>query len=113
MEFMTRIKRPTVEETKYEEDKVERAGYIPADLQIVRLIQAGERLGKFRKEQFDQSFEEKEDLMIDPTRSGNFDLADASQYSLGLKGKFEKQAKEKKEKESKPDKEKPAENGTT
>ena len=51
--------------------------------------------------------------MIDPTRSGNFDLADASQYSLGLKGKFEKQAKEKKEKESKPDKEKPAENGTT
>lgn len=94
MEFMTRQNRPHVEETKYDEDKVERAGYIPADIQIIRLIQAGERLGRFRKEQFDQEFGKEEDLDIDPTRAGNFDLADASMYSAGLKGKLEKQLKE-------------------
>lgn len=100
MEYMTRYKRPQIEETLFDEDKVERAGYIPAEVKINQLIEAGERLGKFRKEQFDQSFDDEEDLNIDPTRNGNFDLADASQYSAGLKGKFEKNIEDAKKKKA-------------
>ena len=71
MEYMTRQVRPPKEETIFEEDRVERAGYIPAEVKISQFLQAGERLGRFRKEQFDQQFEETGDINIDPTRSGN------------------------------------------
>lgn len=72
------------------EKLVESAGYIPADVQIEQMIMAGQRLGDFRRENYDYDLEE-EPIMedMDPTRSPNFDLADASQIGAALAAKVE------------------------
>lgn len=56
---------------------VETAGYIPAKQRIESIIRAGERLKVYRKEQFDFNEKIDEDFS-DPTRSKNYDLADAT-----------------------------------
>lgn len=61
------------------ESLVETAGYIPAEVQINSMLQAGERLQAGRREAYD--FGADDDIpedYIDPTRSPNYDLADAS-----------------------------------
>lgn len=61
---------------------VETAGYIPAQRQITDMIMAGARLDQYRKGQYDYEHPDHDDgFTIDPTRSPNFDLADA--YQLG------------------------------
>lgn len=70
-------------ETKGEEMNpisiVETAGYLPADVQIEQLIDAGKRLGEYRKDMYDmEAGEDIDDVAIDPTRSGAFDLADGT-----------------------------------
>jgi len=78
-----------VEEVNSGEVMVEKAGYIPADEQIRNMIEAGMRLGEYRREEYDYAEEEvsaDEPLPpVDPTRSQEFDMADASQISLGLR----------------------------
>ena len=65
--------------------ETEQAGYIPPQIQIENMILAGERLNQSRKEQYDfASADEIDEDAYDPTRSGNFDLADASQASLRI-----------------------------
>lgn len=71
-------KPPSDEETNSGESLVEAAGYIPAEIQIMEMIQAGERLGEYRKEKYDYGSIEEDDGAIDPTRRLDYDLADAS-----------------------------------
>lgn len=80
MEFYTRYHRP---EKVYEkgggELVTEVAGYIPAEVQITEMINAGIRLGEYRKEKYDFASEEDVDEdFFDVTRSPGFDLAEAS-----------------------------------
>lgn len=72
--------------------KTETAGYIPAEQQIEMFIQAGRRLDQARKEQYDfaEGEEVPDDVVVDPTRSGAFDLADASQLGRALDTKAKK-----------------------
>lgn len=63
------------------ETLVEKAGYEPAKIKIENMILAGQRLSDYRKSQYDFEGEIDEDF-IDPTRSPNFDLADATQLQM-------------------------------
>nr|WAE43584.1 MAG: hypothetical protein [Microviridae sp.] len=65
----------------------ERGGYVPHNVRIEEIIAAGERLYMSRAEQFDQYGDFTEDLVFDPTRSPNFDMADASILLEDLKYK--------------------------
>ena len=63
--------------------ETEQAGYIPPQVQIENMILAGQRLDESRRAQFD--FESADDIdedAYDPTRSGNFDLADATRLAM-------------------------------
>ena len=63
--------------------ETEQAGYIPPQIQIENMILAGERLNQSRKEQYDfASADEIDEDAYDPTRSGNFDLADATRLAM-------------------------------
>lgn len=75
---------------------VEVAGYIPAKQRIENLMLAGMRLATFRSELYDfQAGEPLDENFTDPTRSPNFDLADAFQISNALEQK-KKNVKEQK-----------------
>lgn len=69
---------------------VETAGYIPANVQIEQMIAAGERLGTYRKELYDVDVP-VDDLDLDPTRTPNFDMADASKIQQSIKGRLAEQ----------------------
>lgn len=92
----------------------ESAGYITAKQRIENMILAGKRLVQYRKEQFDFQYDEKIDFNYnDPTRSKNFDMADASQLELQTterlreqKANMEQKNKESELKKSPPDVEK-------
>ena len=76
-----------VRERQYEvldsKSETEQAGYIPPQIQIENMILAGERLNQTRKEMYDfSSPDEIDEDAYDPTRRGNFDLADASQMAM-------------------------------
>lgn len=71
------------------EKMVETAGYISAKQRIENMILAGQRLNAYREEMYDINGEkyadpnfDPDELPIDPTRSGNYDLADAFQQGL-------------------------------
>lgn len=78
--------------------KVEADGYIPAHILIRDMIAAGERLSAARKERFDFPDEESIDPnFMDPTRSGSFDMADASELGSAAIARIKKaDAEEKK-----------------
>ena len=60
----------------------EQAGYIPPQDQIESMILAGQRLNEARASQYDFASEDEIDEdAYDPTRTGNFDMADASQQA--------------------------------
>lgn len=74
-----KAKPPTYEKLS-SELLTEQAGYVPPKIQIENMILAGRRLNEARLNQFDFPNEESiDENASDPTRSGNFDLADASQ----------------------------------
>lgn len=113
-QFMNRP--PADEEKNSGESLVESAGYIPAEIQIMEMIQAGERLGEYRKEKYDYESLSEDDGLVDPTRCPGFDMAEASLLDRRLAAKFEQAEKEEKEKKSaelaeKEVKEKEKENG--
>ena len=94
MDFFGKYKRPKLDEGKMDPFRTESAGYIPAEAQIELFIQAGRKLDQARKEQYDFSADEEvPDDFIDPTRSGGFDLADATQLGIAVNQKIENQAK--------------------
>lgn len=80
MDFQTHYKRkPAPPESNSGEKLVETAGYITAQQRIESILNAGQRLNEFRKEQFDFGTDEEFDEDFeDPTRSKNFDLADGT-----------------------------------
>lgn len=64
---------------------VETAGYIPADVKIESMIDAGRRLMDFRAGYEFQDGEEIPDDYLDNTRNPNYDLADAqADYDAAL-----------------------------
>ena len=73
----------------------EQAGYIPPQDQIESMILAGQRLNEARASQYDFASEDDIDEdASDPTRRGNFDLADASQMAMETEMSLRDQALE-------------------
>ena len=61
----------------------EQSGYIPPDRQIQDMMNAGRRLQEYRMSQYDfASPDDIDESLSDPTRSANFDLADATQMAM-------------------------------
>ena len=97
IEFYTKYKRPEANPEKMDpHSKTEKAGYIPAKIQIENMIMAGQRLGDYRREMYDFGAEDKvdEDFM-DPTRNPNYDMADASQDMMQIKAEIKRKKEEK------------------
>lgn len=106
MKFYTKYDRPgdsvIMESPNVGEILVEIAGYVPANVKIEELIYAGQRLKEYRQEQFDfAAGKDVPDDFIDPTRSGDFDMADASAIQVSLTERYKKFEAEQKEKERK------------
>lgn len=78
MKFQNRYsKNPRIYEPPSGKSQVETAGYIPAQVKIESLINAGRRLIDSRKEQFDfAQGVEPDDNFFDPTRKKNLDRVD-------------------------------------
>lgn len=80
---------------------VETAGYIPAEKQIIDMINAGIRLGTYR-EQFDYNSIEEIDINnveVDPTREADFDQGDAILLMNSIKPVVKDKIVNKKEKD--------------
>lgn len=60
---------------------VDKTGFIPAQRRIENIINAGRRLVAARSEMYDFPDDKIDENFIDPTRSPNFDMADAFQLS--------------------------------
>jgi len=74
---------------------VETAGYIPAKIRIENLMLAGKRLAEARDLLYDfQEGEEIDENFTDPTRSKNFDMADATQIKHAMQQKVRNDQKE-------------------
>lgn len=72
---------------------VETAGYMTNKQKIEAIINAGKRLVDYRKEQYDFDDQHVDDDFIDPTRSKNFDLADATILSRQAQSRLRAQQK--------------------
>lgn len=83
-------------EVMNEESITETAGYLPAEQQIMGMIDAGRRLGEARKEMYDY-FEGEEEgfdqVDVPPDRVPGADIADASQISMAVSARLEAQAR--------------------
>lgn len=79
MKFQTRYNHSkTPPERNLLPSLVERAGYIPAQARIENMILAGQRLIEHRAQMYDfDANKEVDEDFYDPTRSKNFDMADA------------------------------------
>lgn len=72
-------------ETNLGKRLVEKAGYIPAKDRIENMILAGQRLIEHRMSMYDfDSNKELDESFYDPTRSKNFDMADAFQMQQNV-----------------------------
>lgn len=94
MLFFTQYSRPKEKELEPGggERLVETAGYVPAEVQISDMLEAGRRLGEYRRDRFDfGSGEEVPEDYFDPTRSRGFDLADASRLQHEVTARFSEQ----------------------
>jgi len=94
MKFDTKYERkPDGGEDISDKSKTETSGYIPAQVQIERLIQSGENLRNYRKEQYDfASDAPDDDGVYVPSRVPSFDMADASQLALEVEQRLADQA---------------------
>lgn len=81
--------------------KVSTLGYVPAEVQINRLIDAGIRLDAYRKGEYEfTADEEVPHDYIDMTREPGFDPADAHQIQMSLTEMFDEKMREKEESEA-------------
>jgi len=81
----------------------ETAGYIPAELQIRRLLEAGQRLDEWKADLFDFAFnEDVPDNYLPANRSLGFDPADATQHLRSFDQRYNawRQEEYKKQKEA-------------
>lgn len=87
MIFATRYNhQKSIPETNTLPSLVERAGYIPAQARIENMILAGQRLIEHRAQMYDfDSGIEPDNDFYDPTRSKNFDMADAFTIAQNIK----------------------------
>jgi len=89
----------------------ESAGYIPAKNLIEGMLQAGQRLGEYRDTMYDYQTEnapEDIEMSLDPTRTRNFDMADASAIENAVTNNLKEQEKKAKEEKKKNDERKKA-----
>lgn len=91
MEFATQYnhQRSAPEKNDGKTD-VDRAGYISAQKRIENIMFAGMRLVQSRREMYDFLGDELDTSFDDPTRSKNWDLADAFQMDLAVKERIAK-----------------------
>ena len=79
----------TKPEKNFGERLVETAGYIPAQVRIENMMLAGRRLADARKELYDfPAGVEPDESLSDPTRSPNFDLADATALHMAAESRL-------------------------
>ena len=71
--------------------QTEQAGYRTTQQIVEGMINAGDRLDSFRRDLYDLDYSD-EDGEIDPTRSPNFDLADASAIGRSVSASLAAQA---------------------
>lgn len=91
MLFSTQRERPKSKpERNNGKTLVERDGYLSAQKRITNMILAGQRLKDFRtaQERYDFPDGKIDEDAWDPTRSKNFDLADASQMQYDVRGRL-------------------------
>lgn len=91
MQFNTAYNRePSPPEKNSGEVITDIAGYVPAENRIQMIMAAGVRLKDFRRGQFDFEPDEPidEDVPCDPTRDGNFDLADGTILSQAVESRL-------------------------
>lgn len=81
------------------ETLVDRAGYISAQRRIENMIFAGQRLVQSRRESFDFPDGKIDESFQDPTRSKNYDMADATQDALKVRQSLQNRADERKAQE--------------
>lgn len=84
----TQFMRPTEGVLEYPSDKsnVQTAGYRTTADQIMALMDAGIRLQHAREDMYDFVDDESiDDTFYDPTRSNDFDLADAAQIGQKIR----------------------------
>lgn len=110
MALQTRYRQdPLVLEAGGGEILVETAGYVPADIRIQEFIEAGIRLGEYRKEAYDFGADEEVDFSeADPLRSKAIDIAEVSTLAREVTKRLKTTAiavadKEEKEEESPPE----------
>lgn len=79
---------------------VEASGYIPTKVQVENMMIAGQRLNDYRREQYDYSEGDSvpDDVVPDPTRNPEFDLADATRLGREANARIDKAKKEAEEK---------------
>lgn len=75
---------------------VEASGYIPTKIQVENMLIAGQRLNEYRREQYDFSEGDSvpDDVVPDPTRDPQFDLADATRLGRDAKARLDEAKKE-------------------
>jgi len=75
--------------------KTETQGYIPPRIQIESMLRAGRQLNEYRKQMFQGVYDGSDDFDIDldPTRSPNFDMADATQIDRAVTARLKQQKK--------------------
>lgn len=79
---------------------VERAGFMSAKQRIENILAAGDRLLSARMEQYDYGDEtDSDDMVIDPTRNGGFDITDAQEIVRDVSERFKARSAEKAEQE--------------
>ena len=76
--------------------RVEIAGYVPAQIKIESLMNAGRRLIESRREQFDfPPGEDVDETFHDPTRKAGLDRVDIDTMKNALTSRMEKSIKQK------------------
>jgi len=93
MQFQTTYARSPHSPEKHNGERiVETAGHMTNKQKIESILDAGKRLVEYRKQQFD--FEDEiDENFSDPTRSKNFDMADATILGRDAKNRLEAQKK--------------------
>ena len=96
----------TKPEKNHGERLVETAGYIPAQVRIENMMLAGRRLADARKEMYDfPAGVEPDESLSDPTRSPNFDMADATAIQMAAESRLRRSRKPQEPLDSPPAKE--------
>ena len=95
LKFKTQYTGSTTKpEKNFGERLVETAGYIPAQVRIENMMLAGRRLAEARKELYDfPAGVEPDENLSDPTRSPNFDMADATAIQMAAESRLRQSRK--------------------